>query len=293
MSFTDFIYSDDGGWSWLTLLITILVPAGIVISWNAFNRKQLEQLSGEFEKAAKSLSGKPGQNVLWNSIDEIVREGCEKALVNAYERAINSELGRPMTIHIGTIQMLPGDEEFISCCCEVTFEKGQRCLVSLAWHETTAKLGSITVEPEDAELDIYKHINPSSFEQNTDQFLEHLFKGRIEKAYKMMHESLQDKLTTAQLLQQKNSVLSHMGGDSYYDPDTTYHSAKSEKVGERKVYTLVCGLKGDDQDSTGTFKWMINGMASKLIKFEISTTGKPNKETVFIHPDGTRIDAVS
>eukprot|EP01060_Flectonema_neradi_P031156 TRINITY_DN4658_c0_g1_i1.p1 TRINITY_DN4658_c0_g1~~TRINITY_DN4658_c0_g1_i1.p1 ORF type:complete len:299 (+),score=65.95 TRINITY_DN4658_c0_g1_i1:91-987(+) len=298
MSITDYMYIDGegGGLSFMFWLLVVLVPAGFVLAWKAFHNRQMEQLADEFQEAMKHLSGKPGENTLWKGIDDFVKESCEKALVNAYERAINGELGRPKTLHLATLQLLsPGEEDFTSCCCEVTFEKGQRTLVSIAWHEETKKLGSITIEPQDCELDIYKYINPSSFEQNTDTFLEHLFKDRIEQAYKMMHQHLQDKLTTAQLVKQKESVLSHMGCDRYYELDSTYHSAKSEKLGEgiSKVYVLTCGLKGDDQDATGTFKWMIQGMASKLIKFEISTTGKPNKQTLFVHPDGTRIDSVS
>ncbi|KAJ9456351.1 hypothetical protein DIPPA_15895 [Diplonema papillatum] len=292
----DLFFSDESlrDFPWYTAL-TVLISVGIAIglSYSYFEQSQQRELGKRCGEVIHAVCGKEG--TLWRCLHPSAREKCEKPIVNALERAIHKQLGKPETIHTSTLRRQdsapPG---FDACSVEVTFQRG-RALMCLCWEQGAKRLGAIEVSPEAGPLLVHDHINGTVFEQKTDAFITNLLSGRIASAFAAMHQNLQDKLSGEALVNQKTSVLTHMGHrpSSTYEPDTTFHSTTVESLSGLKVTKLTVTLAGEKQDSDGVFYWVLDSMDCKLIKFEIKTTGKAKRETVFVHPDGTRIDAVA
>eukprot|EP01063_Lacrimia_lanifica_P034841 TRINITY_DN6533_c0_g1_i1.p1 TRINITY_DN6533_c0_g1~~TRINITY_DN6533_c0_g1_i1.p1 ORF type:complete len:332 (+),score=111.87 TRINITY_DN6533_c0_g1_i1:89-997(+) len=297
--------ADDGEWSITTICLiavsaaaALFTAGGFALAYVQRNRKQA--LAEEFNEVFKrgvfdGHTGKLKEGSLFFALHPKAQKKCEKPFVLALERAIHKRLGPPTIVHTATLTQEPAPEGFERVNVQVSFEKDVTCLVDLSWAligPSKGRIGSFTVDPEDAPLDLYEHLNSSSFEQKTDSFITHLFRGSTDVCFGMMHPSLQEKLSAETMRLQRDKLCLTMGvAPSSYEPDATYHSAKVTTLDSGlRVMRLEAGLIGDEMNCTATFMWMLEEMSSRLVKFDVTTTGKKNKATVFVDENYNRID---
>ena len=261
-----------------------------------------QEVASELSQLLGSLFGeeKPTKGRLQARLHKEVLEQCEKPFVLAFERAA-AKLGRPTKIRTSTVKMLVAPDGLVRVRCVVEFENDE-ALVDACWEDFSVcaektpatrqpLVMSLQIEPESGPLDILAELNPSVFEQKSDAFLASMFSGKYVKACDYMHENLQEKIQPADLKKQKETLCKVMGVTSeHHDPDATYHTSSVETERGVKTLLLTAGLPGDHMAAEAKFYWVLDGLSGKLIKFEIKTTGKPTRETVFVNPDGTRID---
>ena len=283
---------DAEGYGWLVYLgvPTILaVAAGVAYLWWASRYEAA--VAKELGELVLGVLGEQ-EGALWRRLHASIRGSCEKPLVYAFERSIRSQLGRPEVLHTSTLVFEDAPPGFLRVSVEVKFVK-QSALVGICWEpadgNTPAAIGSLTVDPEDSALDIISHANSSAFEQKSDVFFAHFFAQRHEATRGMMHDNLKAKMSAELLSKQQQNLARHMGITTLYEPDAAYDTAAVENLGGMRLMVISAVLQGDAQNAVAVLHWAVSGMRSELIKFEIKTTGKPNKETVFVNPDGSRI----
>eukprot|EP01062_Namystynia_karyoxenos_P074427 TRINITY_DN71311_c0_g1_i1.p1 TRINITY_DN71311_c0_g1~~TRINITY_DN71311_c0_g1_i1.p1 ORF type:complete len:321 (+),score=108.77 TRINITY_DN71311_c0_g1_i1:79-963(+) len=282
----------------LPLLSSLLLGAALVW-WAA--RKEQKRLAERFRDALQILMYTT-DGELYKALHPRARDAAEKPLVHALQRAVQGQLGKPRNVQTSTLERLEGASEgFVRCRAMVEFEQGEG-LVHICWEEgppraergpqSCPRLLELRVDPDNRQLDLAQFVLPESLEQKSDQFLNHLFHGRIKAAYELTDQRLREKLSEADLLRQGQSVLRMMGitVTAGWEVDTAYQGSKQVGPLARSISAVMCG---DAQDATAELLWAFDTMASKLLKFEVKTTGKPKRETVFVNPDGTRYDPAS
>eukprot|EP01061_Rhynchopus_euleeides_P045336 TRINITY_DN8094_c0_g1_i1.p2 TRINITY_DN8094_c0_g1~~TRINITY_DN8094_c0_g1_i1.p2 ORF type:complete len:304 (+),score=108.75 TRINITY_DN8094_c0_g1_i1:132-1043(+) len=282
----------EGGFSWLTwLLILAVALAATLFGYLWMHSRYEQQVAAELGEMVMGVLGEKEGN-LYRRLHPTAEARCEKPFVLAMERAIREQLGAPEILHTSTLKFLDAPEGFTHVAVEVAFKK-QTALVTICWESDGSKkapgaIGAISVEPEDKPLDIFAHLNPSSFEQKSDVFFGHFFSQRFDKARALMHPNLQGKMTDTTLAEQRSNMARHMGVDTLYDPDAAYDSSEVLPMAGGSAMVLRCTLQGETQNAVASLHWILEGMTSSLLRFELTTTGKPNKETVFVNPDMTR-----
>eukprot|EP01059_Diplonema_ambulator_P018594 TRINITY_DN31037_c0_g1_i1.p1 TRINITY_DN31037_c0_g1~~TRINITY_DN31037_c0_g1_i1.p1 ORF type:complete len:179 (+),score=54.68 TRINITY_DN31037_c0_g1_i1:42-539(+) len=162
------------------------------------------------------------------------------------------------------------------------------------WDPVTEKIQRIQVFPESGPLPIYAHLNTTSFEQKTDAFVQHLLSKNLLRTKQCLHPSLIATLSESDLAAQGTTIVSRMGLTDLSDIDVTHQRHEVCAISPtvpQKCLKLFFSIKGDEMDAEGTALWVALGMTSKILKFDIKTTGKPKRETIFVNPDGTRIQS--